>query len=150
MSPAMSEIQRAHPRSRRQASVIAVVLALIGAALIMAFEEYRPGLEAWLGDTPSESTTRFGIVLAVLAAAGCAPLLGLAVYLWFFGKRIIRARRYPLPGSLAVRDTLVLRDRAAIRRGRLFGALAAAFVVAASGLMLALWRLWSLLPARDS
>ena len=145
----MSEIQRADPRSRRQVLVVTLVGALIGAVVIMVFTQYRPELAAWLGDSPSESRTRFGVVLAVMAALGGAALLGLAVYLWFFGRRVIRAQRFPPAGSPVVRDTLVLRDRAAIRRGRLFEAFAAAFFVAALGLLFALWRLWSLLPPQD-
>ena len=146
----MTEIQRADPKSRRQALVVTLVGALIGAVLIMVFTQYRPELGAWLGDTPPETRKRFGIVLAVMGALGGALLLGLAVYLWFFGRRVIRAQRFPLAGSLVVRDTPVLRDRAAIRRGRLFEALAVAFFVAALGYLFALWRLWSLFPAQDS
>ncbi len=146
----MTEIQRADPKNRRQVLIVTLVGALIGAVLIVGFTQYRPELGAWLGDTASESRTRFGIVLAVMAALGCAPLLGLAVYLWFSGSRVIRAQRFPLPDSLVARDTPVLRDRAAIRRGRLFEAFAAAFFVAALGLLFALWRLWSLSPAQEN
>jgi hypothetical protein len=146
----MTEIQRADPKSRRQVLVVTLVGALIGVALIMVFTRYRPELAAWLGDTPSESRTRVGIVLVVMAVLGCTPLLGLAVYLWFFGRRVIRAQRFPPADSPVVRATLVLRDRAAIRRGRLFEAFGAAFFVAALGLLFALWRLWSLLPPQDS
>jgi hypothetical protein len=142
----MTEIQRADPKSRRQVLVVTLAGALIGAVLIMVFAQYRTELGAWLGDSPSERRARLGIALAVMAALGCAPLLGLAVYLGFFGSRVIRARRFPPPGSLVVRDTPVLRDRAAIRRGRIFEALAAAFAAAALGLLFALWRLWSLFP----
>ena len=148
-SHAMTEIQRADARSWRQGLVVALVVVLIGAILIVAYKQYAPELHAWLGDTPSESRTRFGIVLAAMAALGCVPLLGLAVYLWIFGNRVIRAQRFPLPGSFVVRDTPVLRDRAAIRRGRVFEAFAAAFFVAAFGLLFALWQLWSLLPTQD-
>jgi hypothetical protein len=141
----MTEIQRADPKIRRRVLAITIVGALIGAVLLMVFTRFRPELIAWLEGSGS-GRARLGIVLAVMAVLGCAPLLGLAVFLALFGNRVIRDQRFPPPGSLVVRDTPVLRDSAAIRRGRLFEAFAAAFALAALGLLFALWRLWSLFP----
>ena len=143
----MTEIQRADPKSRRQVLLIVLVGTLIGTALILAFEQYRPELGRWLEDSPLESRTRLGVLFAAMAILGCLPLLGMAIYLWFWGDRIIRAQRFPPPGTLVVRDTAVVRDRAAVRRGRIIKAIAAVFAVAALGFLFALWRLWTLLPA---
>jgi hypothetical protein len=143
----MIEIQRADPQKRRQVLAIVLAVALVGAALIVAFQQYRPELDAWLSGIWPESRRRFGIVLAVMAMLACAPLFGLAIYLWFLGGRVIRAQRFPLPGTPVVRDTPVLRERAAILRGRVMRAFAAAFAFAALGMLFALWRLSTVLPA---
>ena len=144
----MTEIQRADPRRRRSVFFTALTCVLIGAILIAAFGYYREDLDAWLSDTPAESGGRFAMVLAAMAVLQCVPLLGLAVYFLVHGFRVVRARRFPLPGALVVHDTLVLHDRDAIRRGRMFQALASAFAVSALGVLYGLWWLWSLLPGR--
>ena len=73
----MTEIQRTDRKSRSQVLVVTLVGALIGAVLIMVFTRYREELGAWLGDTPSESRTRFGVVLAVMAALCCSDWLSI-------------------------------------------------------------------------
>ncbi|HZP92991.1 MAG TPA: hypothetical protein VFB20_08930 [Burkholderiales bacterium] len=142
----MNEIERADLRRRRRVLAIVLVGAAIGVVLFWTFDRYRPVLEAWLDAAPSGSAGRLGIILAAIAVLACVPLLGLAGYLWSLGRRVVRARRYPLPGSAVYRDTRVFRDRAAIRRGRLLQTLAAMFLLAGVGLSFALWRLWALLP----
>ena len=143
----MTEIQRADPGRRHGVFVTAMACLVVGAILIAAFEFYQQDLDAWLADSPSESRIRFGIVLTTMAVLQCVPLLGLAVYLWILGRRVVRAHRFPLPGSLVIRDTPVLLDRDADRRGRILEAVAAGFGVAALGSLYVLWWLWSLVPA---
>lgn len=142
----MNEIGRADLRRLRRSLAVVLAGAAIGAALIWTFDRYRPLWEGWLDAAASGGAGRPGMVLAAIAVLACVPLLGLAAYLWSVGGRVVRARRYPLPGSLVDRDTRVFHDRAAVRRGRLLQTLAVVFLLALVGLSSALWRLWTLLP----
>jgi len=58
-----------------------------------------------------------------------SPLLGLSIYLMVLGQRIVRARRFPLPGMAVSRDTPVVRDAAAVARGRLLQAMAGVLLI---------------------
>ncbi len=146
----MTEIQRADPGRRRGVLLTATVCIVVGAILGAAFLQYQQEFSAWLADTPPKSAERFALVLGAIALLTSLPLLGMALYFWMLGSRVVRARRYPPPGTPVVRDTPVLLERGAILRGRLLQACATVFVAAASGMLGALWWLWSLLPGQGS
>lgn len=140
----MSEIQKADPNARRTGLLIIGVGTVLGVALITTAGELRSDLEDWVKEDPK---VRLRMVMAALMLLTMGPVLGLAVYFWRLGERIVRAERYPPPGFRVVRDTTVVIGQAAGRRGRLMQVFAA--VTAVAGLLVAffLWRLFFLLKA---
>lgn len=130
-------MRKADPAARRQALLVVVVGACIGALLIAAFERYRVPLKDWVLADPERGRA----VLLLLAALVLAPLFAFSAYLWRLGEKVLRAREYPPPGLRVIRDTPVLTAEKAVSRGRLLKALAAGFLVAAVALGALLWRL---------
>jgi hypothetical protein len=143
----MSEIQKADPKARRHAILVLGCSALIGAAAILAFLSYRPALEGWVTEDPAQMRGRLRLVLGALGVLLTAPLAGLAVYLWRLGSRVVQARRFPPPGMAVIRDTPVLWDRDAERRGRWMQLFAALLAVAACMMLGLLWLIAGLVGA---
>jgi len=121
----MAEIQKADPAARRQAVPLIVIGALSGALLMAAVERYRLPLHDWLLSDPERFTQRLGLVSHLAAAALALPIIGFALYLWSFGARVMRARRFPPPGQRVIRDTPVLEGASGLARGRRLKFLAA-------------------------
>jgi hypothetical protein len=128
---------------RRGRLAVAAIATVAGAALLLAFERYRPELEAWVRAVPSARAPVLGALVALI----CLPLIGIAGYLWSLGGRVVRTRMYPLPGSAVVGGARVVEGAAALRRGRALQALAGVLAAAGAILMILLWRLWQLLSA---
>lgn len=138
----MSGIQKADPVARRTAMAIVGWGTVIGAILIGGGSRFRPEFEAWVRQ---DLDARFRIVIVSLMILTSGPALGLAVYLWRLGGRIVLAGRYPPPGLRLTRDVLVVTGPAASRRGRLIQLFAAVLGLMALLLAFFLWRLVSLL-----
>lgn len=138
----MGEIQKADSSAVRIGVAIVAGAALLGVFLIKMAGERQPALEAWV---KQDVRARVPIVLAAVTLLTSGPVLGVAGYLWHFGRRMVRTARYPPPGFRMVRDTPVVIGDVAIRQGRLVQALAA--IVGVAGVLLAffLWRLFFLL-----
>ncbi|MDI6853500.1 MAG: hypothetical protein QME75_07860 [Deltaproteobacteria bacterium] len=64
-------------------------------------------------------------------------ILPVCAFFFRFGQKIVRAQRFPLPGTKVIRDTEVLRGDRAVARGRLF--IGIALVVAALALVSAVF-----------
>ncbi len=141
----MIDIRKADPDFRRQIVLVLVVGTLVGALLILGFEQYHIPLRDWILSEPGVLTKRVKVVFLLLAAFLIAPLLALAVYLWTFGGSVLRAREYPPPGLRVIRDTPVITGEGAVSRGRLLKVLALACGIASIALGLLLWWLASLL-----
>lgn len=141
----MIDVRRADSAFRRQ--IVLVVGMFVGALLIVAFEPYHIPLRDWILSQPGALAERVKLVFLLLAAFLMAPLLVLAVYLWSFGGRVLRARAFPPPGLRVTRDTPVITGERAIFRGRLLKMLALACAIASVALGLLLWRLTSLLSS---
>jgi hypothetical protein len=109
-----------------RAAVIAgiVVASVMGAVLISFADSYRPVLIDWVVRDPARTRSRAVAVSIALAALVVLPVLGAAVYLWRFGTRILRDRRFPPSGARLIVDTVVLEGAEAEQRGRLLRALA--------------------------
>jgi hypothetical protein len=137
----MTEVQRAHPAARRQAVRLVILGALVGTVLIIGFERYRTPLRDWLLSEPDAMAHRVKLVFLLSAAVLSAPLLAFAVYLWSLGAKVLRARQFPPPGYLVIRDTPVTGGQAAVSRGRGFKVLALCLGIASALLWLLLWRL---------
>jgi hypothetical protein len=141
----VTEIQRADAGARRRAVLLVVAGAVAGALLIAAFERARGPLRAWIRSEPGPAARRLRLLLLLSGGVLLAPLFPFAAYLWLLGRRVLRAGRFPPPGYRVIRDTLVLRGRPAVWRGRGLQALAVGLGVAAALLGLLWWRLASML-----
>lgn len=139
----MIEFRRADPAFRRRIIIVLLIGMFVGALLIVGFEQYRTQLREWILSEPGAVAQRANLILLVLAAFLLAPLLGLAVYLWSLGEKVLRTREFPPPGFRVIRDTPVITGESAVSRGRLLEALALACVVVSVSLGLLLWRLAS-------
>ena len=133
------EIQKGDRRALRQVLIVvgaSLVLSLIVVALI---ERYRPGIEDWIDQDPTNRLKMF----ALLASLGMLPFAAAAVYVFRLGQRIVRAERFPPPGTTVVRDTVVRHGDAARRRGRLMQALAIFLLFATTAALALMLRLVS-------
>jgi hypothetical protein len=143
----MTEVQKADPAARRHAVLLIVVSTLLGAALIVGFERYRTPLRDWFLSKPEKLALRLRLLFLLCAAFVSVPLFGIAVYLWSFGGKVVRARRFPPPGHRVIRDTPILKRQAALSRGRSLKVLAGCIAVAGALLWFLLWPLASVLGA---
>jgi hypothetical protein len=138
----MTEVRRADPTARRAAALVLVVGTCIGALLLAALTRYRIPLSDWV---LADRAQRIELVFVILTALGSLPLLGLAVYLWSLGGKVVRAREFPPPGLRVVRDTAIVTGERAVLRGRLLKLLAIVCGTASVVLAGLLWRLELLL-----
>lgn len=124
------EILRADSEYRRKFIIkitILYTLALAVGCLLIFWG--RPWLKGYLGSLEPRAALNFitwfliGIFLSILP---------ISAFLFRFGQKIVRAERFPPPGSKVIRDTEVLRGDRAVARGRLF--IGIALVVAALAL----------------
>jgi hypothetical protein len=112
----VAEIQKADPHAVRIVVAVIASATLLGVVLINATEELHPEVQAWIRQ---DVRVRVPMALAVVTLITVGPVVGVAAYLWRFGQRMIRTRRYPPEGFRMVRDTQVVTGDAAIRQGRL-------------------------------
>lgn len=135
----MTEVQRADPAARRWAVLVVVAGALAGALLIAGFERWRIPLSEWLLSDPVRFARRLKLLSHLAAALLSAPLFGFAVYLGVLGGKVVRAQQFPPPRQRVVRDTPILRGKAALVLGRRLKLLAVGFAVAGAALWFLLW-----------
>jgi ABC-type dipeptide/oligopeptide/nickel transport system permease subunit len=121
----MPDIQKADPVARHRALLIMSVAALIGVAVVLLLEHYRPKLEQLLEDNAEVLLARPEIIAAAFLAL-MLPMYVAAIHLWRHGTVIVASQRFPPPGQPVVRDTAILAGRMAVYRGRIIQALALA------------------------
>jgi hypothetical protein len=128
------EIKPADKRLRLLTCLIFAVAVVAGASGLWAFEVWLDSVK----QKPSDEALRL-LLSALVWLVGTAffALLLLGVYFWRWGKRIRATAQFPLPGSRVVRDTVVLRGEAALRRGRVLQGTAVALVSCALALLAA-------------
>ena len=143
----MTALRRADPTARRTVALLLVVGTCMGALLLVAFARYRIPLSDWMLADPGSSAQRVKMVFRVLVALLLAPLLALAAYLWSLGGKVVRAREFPPPGLLVIRDTPIVTGERAVSRGRLLKVLALGCCIACAVLAVLLWRLEMLLSS---
>jgi hypothetical protein len=141
----VTSVRRADPAARRQAVLLLVAAAFVGALLIEAFERYQIPLRDWILAEPAKSAQRMQLIFLVLGALLSVPLLAFAAYLWSLSARVLRSQEYPPPGLRVMRDTPVIVGEAAIARARQLKGLALGCGIASALLGLLLWRLASVL-----
>jgi hypothetical protein len=132
------EIQRADPATRRRALLAAAAVAAAGWAAFIVLQGWIAGLD---GADPVE--TRHALEDAMLwgSWAACVPVTLLAVWMWLHGGRVVRAGRYPAPGSKVIRDTVVAHGDAARLRGTALRVLAVFLALLSAGTLIAAYRL---------
>ena len=118
----------------RMPSIVALSF-LMGIALILVCENLLPMLEAWIVRDPAKQIFRALVVLGVFCALLVSPPAGFGVYLWSFGRTVVRTKRFPPPGVAVIRDTPILQNQDAYRRGRLLQILAVLLFVASCCLL---------------
>ena len=138
------EIQKRDPRAFRHVLIVLAVSVAIAVAAVALIGRYRPAFEVWIDEDPLARLR----TLALLASLGLLPFAAAGTYFFRLGARVVRAERFPPPGTTVVRDTAVLRGRAARRRGRLLQALAVILIVATAGGIAVLLRLAAELAER--
>jgi hypothetical protein len=143
----MPDIQKADPAARRIAVLMMVCGTVVGALLLIAVDRLRPQLESWLRQ---DLRARAWIGVALMAAVGPLPALGVAAYLWHLGTRVARSGRYPPPGLRVLHDTDIVTGDAARRRVRAARTLASVLALAAMFLVYFMWRVVSLLLSSTS
>jgi hypothetical protein len=134
-------IDKADARGRTIVIAAVVTVVLIGVVILALGDSWRGALIAWILRDPAKSRSRVVFVSIALAAAVILPVVGAAAYLWRFGIRVVRDRRFPPLGSWLIVDTVILEGVEAHQYGRLLQALAIG--LGASGVVLAImfWRL---------
>ena len=145
----MTEVRRADPSARRQAVLLIIFGALVGALLIVAFERYRTPLRDWLLSEPGELGYRVRLVFFLFAVL-LAPLVAFAVYFWSLGVKVLHTQQFPPPGARVIRDTPVIGGQAAVLRGQGLKVFAICLGVASALFCLLFVRLASLLGAGAS
>ncbi len=138
------EVQRAHKNLRIFAGVFLVAVIAAGAVALVPFQ-------GWIAEVkrlPSEDAQRHLLTVFVwLMGTGGFAVFSLGIYLWHIGTRICAARRFPLPDSRVIRDTVILQEAAAVWRGRFLQATGVTLMVCVLGLLLFSWRLYSVLTS---
>jgi hypothetical protein len=137
----MPEIQRVDPDTRRTAVIVLVIGALVGLVLIVGMRSQLNALQTVLADNPEAVRANIRIITWALIAAVVVPVWAVNAYLWRLGSRSVRSGVFPPPGMPMVRETIVLRDAAARKCGRVLQILAAVMSAVAAGFAVALWRL---------
>jgi len=146
----MTEVRRADPSARRQAVLLIIFGALVGALLIVAFERYRTPLRDWLLSEPGELAYRVRLVFFLSAVVFLVPLVAFAVYFWSLGVKVLHTQQFPPPGARVIRDTPVIGGQAAVLRGCGLKVLAVCLGVASALLCLLFVRFAWLLSAGAS
>lgn len=128
------EIDKADPALRRRLILLLLIATAVGFVLIRAY----PTFVNWaLGDPDTAAARSIWIAASLLLLL--LPVLLVARSVWRFGQASAENGRFPPQGQTVIRDTRVLRDAAAVRRGRLLQWLAVILSVLTLSLPLAMW-----------
>ena len=128
------EILRADPRLRRQAMILLVVVTALGSA---AIQWLLPWANATVEEAVRSGMPRSAVcksTLAVLSVFAFA-VAAFGLHTARMGRRIRAAGQFPLPGARVIRDTRVIRGRAADMLGRAQTFLGAALIVLCAALV---------------
>jgi hypothetical protein len=139
----MTNVQKADSAAKRQALVIISVGVIVGTLLIFGLVRYKSALVDWLLSEPEQLAYRLRLFCFLIAFAGSVPLFVYSAHLWYFGCKVLSARRFPPKGQSVIRHTPILEGKAALSRGRVIKLLAASLAVFGVILFLALWRIAS-------
>jgi hypothetical protein len=135
-------IQPADPNARRRAIVAVAIIGVLAVAAYIAAEDWLAALRA---RPPGEARQAFDSAIRWGTVFVTVPIVLIALYIFWLGRRVVSAQRFPPPGIAVVRDTVVLEGRPARIRGYVIQGLAAALTVAAATLPVAAFKVASLL-----
>lgn len=111
-------IQRADPAARARAlRLIAAVLVVVG-LLAAASIKFEDRLDPWTRAVAMDLVARPELLYIALFVV-MLPLLGVSVYVFLQGRRIVVAQRMPYPGQKVIKDTPVISGSRAVQRGRI-------------------------------
>lgn len=118
-------VVRAGPRARLLILVAWVACVIVGTVLILWG---IPAGQAHLEEQEPATALRYiQVILAVIFLS----LVPVAAYLLWFGRRVIRSRQMPPPGTKAIVDTIAIQGDAAETRGRIIVMLAGVLLLLA-------------------
>lgn len=130
-------------RRLRAVAVITLLAAVTLAAVSLSL------VDAWLSKVqrlpPEAALRQLRFAFLWLAGVGGAALCGLSAYLWHLGSRVRAVRQSPLPGARVLRNTLILREEAAVRRGKVIQILGVALALCYVAFLFFCWRLFFML-----
>lgn len=133
------EIHGADRRLRIVTVVALFALAMLGAVVMPILADWFAKLER----LPAElALSHLQGLFVWFAGAGGIPLFAFAAYLWHFGSRVRALRRFPLPGSRVIRDTVILCEEAAVRRGRIIQVFGFTLALCGAAFLFFCWRLY--------
>lgn len=130
----MPEIQPADPASRRKLVVwlsLFLLVTLLSQSVIQGFTH-------WLAEDPERVRDYFGRIVGAIALV-FSPLFVFGYYAWQMGVAVIRAKRFPPPGMKVIKDTVVIKGRKAVSRGRALQVCGVILWGTAIALPLAVW-----------
>jgi hypothetical protein len=138
----MTGMRKADPKARRQALLFVLAGGIVGGVFIIGVDNLLDPLREALLSEPNELKRRLRIGFILMAAVSTLPLGGFAMYLWRLGAKVYLAGEYPPPDCRLIRDTPVVRGKAAILRARALKTAALALLAATGLLCLLFWRLF--------
>jgi hypothetical protein len=134
----VAEVQLADPATRRRALIVIAVIAVLGWGAWFGLEHWLAGLR---GLDPAQQRDALERALVWAAWAAMLPVAALALGLWRYGTRVLRAGRFPAPGAKVIRDTAGRLGAPARARGPALRVFAALLGLLAAGTLIAVYRL---------
>lgn len=133
-----TKIQKADPAARRRAVIVVLVMLVLGASAIVAFENLMIDFESWAEhniDYLLDHTYLIFLVFLIMLL----PAFGAGVYLLVFANRVALTQRYPPPGCAVSRDTVVIEGARAVQRARLIQFISVLLLCAAASIPVIMW-----------
>ncbi len=132
----MADIQRADDHYRKLVIFALAGILFGGVLLSIQFESWIEDVRSMPVEAARESLTAvfswsIGIGIVAIAVTGC--------HFWWWGRRVRRALRFPLPGAIVVRDTVVLEGQAAASRGTVLQICGVTLILCATGVAVISW-----------
>jgi hypothetical protein len=121
---------------RRKVLIILFLIVLAGLALFQ-------WLVPWVNKAALQIEPHKGLALAMcVLLVMFIAIVSLAVYLAFFGRRVLKNRRFPPPGVKVLRDTRLLEGKPATIRGQIIILLSVLlFIFSLYGILVTLYKL---------
>lgn len=132
----MPEIQPADPVSRRKL-VVGASLFLLAMLMCQSVVQW---FTEWLAEDPERVREYFAYIVGAIAFV-FSPLFVFGYYAWQIGVRVIKAKRFPPPGMKVIKDTVVVKGRQAISRGRVLKVCGVILWGTAIAFPIACWRI---------